>query len=167
MRLDFKKVIRSVFRRSYYVAVSLILVIMFLTAADVIGRYLFNKPVTGTLEVCELTLVGMIMLGIAHTQVEGGHVRIMLFLRRLSPRVKAITGIIHSTLAAGIFGIIAWQGMSAAIIDFNRQLTSDLLRWLPIWPFKVIVSVGAFFLTVELLIELVELINQTREMERA
>lgn len=166
MRLDFKRVSRSVFRRSYYVAVSLILIIMFFTTADVIGRYLLNKPVTGTLEICQLTLVGMIMLGIAHTQVEGGHVRIMLFLRRLSPRAKAITGIIHSTLAAGIFGIVAWQGMLAAIIDFNRQLTSDLLRWLPIWPFKLLVSIGAFFLAVELLIELVEFIRQSREMKR-
>ena len=166
MRLHFKTVSRSVFRRSYYVAVSLILVIMLLTTADVIGRYLFNKPVTGTLEICEFTLIGMIMLGIAHTQAEGGHVRIMLFLRRFSPRAKAITGIVHSTLAAGIFGIVAWQGMSAAIIDFNRNLTSDLLRWLPIWPFKVIVSIGAFFLAVELLIELVEFIRQSREMKR-
>jgi len=159
--LDFNKVSRSVFRKSYYIAVSLVLIIMFYTTADVIGRYLFDKPVTGALEICEFTMVGMILLGIAHIQAEGGHVRITLFLRYFSPRVKAITDIIHSTLAAGIFSIVAWQGMSAAIIDFNRHLTSDLLRWLPIWPFKVIVSIGAFFLAVELLIELVEFIRRT------
>ena len=65
-----------------------------LVVANIFGRYLFNAPVTGTLEFTESLLVLIIFLSLALTQYDGGHIRVTLLTRRLprslGPRVERV-----------------------------------------------------------------------------
>ena len=47
-----------------YVCASLLFFMMALGTVDVIGRYLFNNPILGTLEVFEILLPAIVLLGL-------------------------------------------------------------------------------------------------------
>ena len=36
--------------------------LMLIGASDVIGRYIFNRPITGTLEISQILMAGMVLL---------------------------------------------------------------------------------------------------------
>ncbi len=59
---------------------------MLVVVANIVGRYLFNRPLTGTLEFTESLLVIIIFLSIALTQYDGGHIRVNILTRRLPKR---------------------------------------------------------------------------------
>ena len=54
----------------------LLMALMFLTAADVIGRFFFNKPITGTYELTGLLLAVMIFFSLGAGQLQRNHIEI-------------------------------------------------------------------------------------------
>lgn len=67
------------------VAASLLLMaMMLLTVVDVVGRYVFNRPLAGAFEVTELLLVVLIFAGLPLVAYADGHVT-MDFIDRLLP----------------------------------------------------------------------------------
>ncbi len=78
--------VKVIQRINYYVCIFgmfILLLMMFLTTSDVIGRSFFNKPVTGTFEITKYMLVLLVLLAIAYTQQVKGHVRVPVFLSRM------------------------------------------------------------------------------------
>lgn len=98
----------------------MLFVLMALGAADVVGRYVFNRPILGTMEISEVLLAGVLFFGWAYTQATRGHIRVNLLLPRFSPRVQAMTDTINSILGLVLFSLIGWQAAQIAIITGNR-----------------------------------------------
>ena len=72
-----------------YIAVLSIFVMMLLTSADAIGRYLFNSPIAGAYEVTEKYLMLIaVYLGASFTYREGSNIRIGLVIDRLPRQVR-------------------------------------------------------------------------------
>ncbi len=63
---------------------------MLLDTFDVIGRYLFNHPIIGTMEISTILMAAMILLGLGYTQSQKANIRIEILVSRYPPRVKAI-----------------------------------------------------------------------------
>ena len=76
-----------------YISTGLLLVMLLLGTADVLGRYLFNNPITGTQEIFEILLPGIVLLGWAYAQRFKSHVTVDIIYNRFSPRLKAIVGL--------------------------------------------------------------------------
>ena len=89
--------------------------LMFLGAGDVIGRYLFNKPIMGTMEASEILMAGIVLLSWAYTQRTGGHVRVELFISRYSPRTKAIANFATMFLSLVLFSVIICKSFEIAV----------------------------------------------------
>jgi len=81
----YEKAIKGVTTVLNSITMVLMAVMMFLGAADVVGRYIFNRPIIRTLEMSEVILVSMSMLGLARTQLAKGHIKLEYFTARLSP----------------------------------------------------------------------------------
>lgn len=69
------------------VAGSALTVMMLVTVADVFLRNLFDKPIYGSVELVQGTLVYMVFLGIPETFVRGGHVTVDIADHLFGPRV--------------------------------------------------------------------------------
>ena len=54
--------IRTFNRYLYWSGGGFVLLLMLVTSADVVGRYLLNKPLHGALEMTELGLIAMVTL---------------------------------------------------------------------------------------------------------
>ncbi len=62
-------------------------IIMLLTFCDVIGRYVFNAPIVGTVEVTELLMGMMVYLGVGMTTHVRGHIRVDIVIEPTSCQV--------------------------------------------------------------------------------
>lgn len=62
-------------------------VMMLVTVADVFLRNLFDKPIYGSVELVQTTLVYMVFLGIPETFARGGHVTVDIAGHVFGPRV--------------------------------------------------------------------------------
>ncbi len=149
----FDKAVRKFTNILCYIAVAMLAVLMLLGASDVIGRYFFNKPIKGTLEISEILLAGIVLFGLAYTSSVGGHVRVDTFVLLFSPRLQAIVGCIVSFLSLIIFFLIGWQGAELALQSWERHRSIDVF-FIPIAPFQLFVSIGALAVCLELIVQI-------------
>lgn len=63
---------------------------MCLTAVDVIGRYIFNRPITGALELTEFMMAVVVAFGLSYTQVKKGHVNVDVVTSKLPKKVQEV-----------------------------------------------------------------------------
>jgi TRAP-type C4-dicarboxylate transport system permease small subunit len=129
------------------------LLTMALVVANIIGRYLFNKPLTGTLEFTETLLVLVIFCSIALTQYDGGHIRVVLMTRRLPRHVQRIFTVIAMLAGCAFFiwcSYAAWV-FAAEAYSFGEQEWGEVV--FPLWPVKFVVFFGLATLALQFLLD--------------
>ena len=129
---------------------------MLITAADVLMRDVFNRPIPGTVELSQYMLAVFILLGLAYAQQVKAHVAVSIITSRFSERAQLILSIVTTLIGLFIFLILTWQGW---VVGIEERTVSDMLR-VPQYPFRLLVAVAAFFVCLELLIDLGESIQR-------
>jgi TRAP-type C4-dicarboxylate transport system permease small subunit len=147
-----------------FVGVAMLLAMMFLGAADVIGRYLFNHPIQGAMEGSQLLMAGVALLCWGYTQASKSHISIDLFIMRYPARLQAIMGIAGLFLTIVVFGLITWQSLLLALEAYRQHRMLENIP-LPLFPFKLMVPVGAFILCIESTIQLIQRLYETKTSE--
>jgi len=111
-----------------FCAAVILFVLMMITFADVVARYLFNFPLRGAFEITELMLLVLIFAGLPLVSHADEHVT-MDFIDHMLPRpaLRALERVVHAVCAAVLF-FLTWQiwlkaGKIAAYGD-----TTDVLR---------------------------------------
>jgi len=145
-----------------YVCVGLLLFMMGLGTADVIGRYLFNKPILGTLEVFEILLPAIVLLGLGYTQENRGHVTMELLVTQLSPRTKTILEIATNGCALIISVLILWRGWILTIVYWRMGRTIPTID-VPMFLPQLFVPLGALMLSLVLMVQMLENIIQLKK----
>jgi len=109
-------------------ASALLLCLMVLTFADVVARYLFNRPIRGAFELTELLLLVLIFAGLPLVSQADEHVT-MDFIDRLMPAaaLAALVRVVHAIIAA-IFFFLTWQVLIKAGRISGYGDTTDVLR---------------------------------------
>lgn len=111
------------------VAASAILMgMMLLTFVDVIGRYLFNRPVRGGFEVTELGLLVLIFAGLPLVSHADEHVTMDFIDRMLGARWRVILERAVHVVCAAIFGLGAWLVWLKADRIWEYRDATDVLR---------------------------------------
>ena len=158
----FKKVIHATSSILMYVSTGLLLVMLLLGTTDVLGRYFFNKPVSGTQEIFEILLPGIVLLGWAYAQRSKSHVAVDIIYDRFPPRLKTIVTLSMTCLAMVIALLIMWQGMLLSISYFQM---GRLIRNInvPIFIPRLLVPIGAFALFLVLISDFYDSIQEIRK----
>ena len=147
-----RSAVRWLTRVAAYLGMILLIPMMLLTSAEVVGRGLWDRPIPGTLEMSSYMLAIFLLLGIAYTQQVKGHVRVTMLTSRLPERAREVLGICTTLLTLFIVVILCWQGWQVGI---EETTVSDMLR-IPQRPFRLLVSVGAGLLALELILDIVD-----------
>ena len=134
------------------VGLAILLLMMFLTVGDVVGRYFFNAPISGTFELTKFMLALVVFFAIAYTQVRKGHISIDVVVSRFSPRAQAIIDSITYFFSLGLFSLVTWQSAVHANRLFEAHQVSGVLS-LPIYPFVIAVAVGSLLFCLVLLVD--------------
>ena len=119
------------------------------TVIDVAGRYLFNRPLLGALELSELLMVFLVFGAFAVTELRNGHVDIDVVVTRLSPRGQALSETFAALLSTAFWGAITWRTALHAENVWRAGETTPNLG-LPISPFVWLAAIGTLLFTLAL-----------------
>lgn len=159
MKIALKKIekgIRFIENVMLFICGAIFMLLMLLSTGDVLGRFLFDKPITGTYEMSEIMMGAVVLLGWAYTQRVGEHVSVDLFYNRFPAGMQTITSLIVQLLCLALFIAILIQSWSIAMeatIEGRHFLT---INW-PTGPFYFLVPIGAFFICLEFIIRIFHL----------
>ncbi len=132
---------------------------MFMTAADVSLRYLFNKPIFGSYELSEFMMGFVVASTIAYAALQKAHVNVDLVSSRLPQKAQAGLSIVTNLLALAFFVAIAWRTFFHVGVSFRAMDESPALA-LPIYPFILITAIGFTLLSFAFFIILLESITK-------
>lgn len=157
----FERIVKGIADVLGNIGVVLLGVLMLLGAADVIGRYLFNKPIIGTMEIGEILLASMVVLGWSSTQFAKEHVSVEFFVSRVPRRARLRLNFATTFLSLVLFGLITWQSVVAAKVYHEAGRLVYTIN-LPLAPFQLVVSLGALILCAVFIIQMVQLFRQMK-----
>ena len=141
------------------IAAVMIMVVMFLTSADIIGRYFFNKPVMGAYEITLGLMVFIVFLAFAYTQRVGANMRALILVSRLPKNLQTALNVFALLAGAFIFGIITYMGWGYAMGSFHaREFMTGSLA-LPLYPIKIAVPVGAGLTCLQFILDAIKVVS--------
>ncbi len=146
-----------------YIGGGLILTAMMtLVTCDVVARFIFNHPIHGVTEITEFLMVGMLYLTLAHTQAAKHNIKVEVLITHFPPKLRQGTELFTYILGLLVFAVITWQGVwSAADAWKIGEITFGLVE-LPLFPAKVLVPIGSFFLCLRFLLDILEGLRNLR-----
>jgi TRAP-type C4-dicarboxylate transport system permease small subunit len=133
----------------------LVFLYMFLVAGNITGRYIFNRPVSGTLEIGQLVLASVIFFSLGYTQMLDAHIRVTVVLKSLPQRWQERFQ--AAILATGFLMMIimAWRALPFAVESFRiREVPMSVD--VPVWPTKFIFFIGWSLLGFQFFLEFVD-----------
>ena len=140
--------------------------LMLLTVADVTGRYVFNKPITGTIEISRQMMAFVILLGLALTLVKGIHVRVGLFFEKLPRNLKILAEIVADIMGLVLCSLVTWGSWTQFLDSWIVGEWMPAAVKIPWWPAKLVMPIGLCFISLEffirLLTHLVELTGESK-----
>jgi TRAP-type C4-dicarboxylate transport system permease small subunit len=139
----------------HWIAMVILLLLMFLTVGDVVGRYMVGfipgfGPIPGSFELTEFMLAIIVLTAIGYTQVKGEHISIDMFITKFSPRVRAIIDSVTNFLSLTIFALVTWQTIKYAQLLYESHDVSGVLR-LPVYPFLIVAAIGSLMFCLAML----------------
>lgn len=139
------------------VALVLLLFIMGFVTAEIGGRYLFNSPITGHLELSELFMPAIVFLAMAYTQSTDGHIRLTILVERFSPRWQRVTEMVVLLLSLLALTLLAYYSGKIAYSKFAGGDVTMSPPYFPIWPSSALVSVGLWLTALRVYLQLLHL----------
>lgn len=131
-----------------YLGVATVMVTMVATLTDVLGRYLFNKPLLGATEVGEMSMVAVVFFGAAYTQRIRGHVSVDAVYQRLSYRGRAAVDLFNSVWMAALAALFVWKGVESTVGVWEAGEISVALH-IPLFIIKAWIPLGMLLLVMQ------------------
>jgi len=102
-------------------------ILMFLTFADVVGRYVFNKPIFGAYELTEVLMGWIIFAGLPIVSRAEGHITVDFISAALPDRLRSFQRIVLNLFCAVTAGVMTWRiWVSGARLSNVHETTLEL-----------------------------------------
>ncbi|MFC1867478.1 TRAP transporter small permease [Thermodesulfobacteriota bacterium] len=128
-------------------------VMILIIVVNVMGRYLFKRPLTGSIELVELLSVVVVFFAVAYTQLMRVHVTVDVLTMLMPRKVQGILASIMCFLGGLFFLTLALQGTVLGLADVSPILRSTAILSVPIAPFEFVMAIGAFLLGIKMLLD--------------
>ena len=112
---------------------SVLFLMMLITAVDVVGRYVFNKPLPGGFELTELLLAALIYCGLPLVSARREHIVIDTFDPFFSPRFKRALDMAAEVICAATLAGVGYLIFKRAVRVADYGDTTNVLK-LPLAP---------------------------------
>ena len=108
---------------------TVLFLMMMITAVDVIGRYVFNKPLAGGFEITEMLLAALIYCGLPLVSQRREHIVIDTFDPLMSARVKRALDVLAEIVCSLTLGGIGYLIFRRAVRVAEYGDTTSVLKW--------------------------------------
>jgi TRAP-type C4-dicarboxylate transport system permease small subunit len=140
-----------------YLGAFSLFVMMSLTAADVLGRYVFNSPITGTFELTEFMVLILIFSFLAHAQAHKTHVTVDLILSRFPKKIRVYVELFNHTMSLVLMALITWIGMERAF-ELKEVAEASPNLGIPFYPFAFFLVLGCLVMCIEYIRNLISIV---------
>ena len=130
-----------------------IILTMLLITVEVLLRKFFAFSIVGTVEIVSALMVVIVFLAWSYTESQQGHVRVEFLVQRLGRKTQSVLEAIITLVMLGVFSIMIWQATLYALDAQRVGLLYETAR-VAVFPFRLIVPIGVFFLCLQLVIRL-------------
>ena len=113
--------------------------LMLFTFADVLLRYVFNRPTIGGFELSEYATAIIIATSLAYTTFKKGHIEVDLVILKLSQRRREILNTVTWFVGFILFVLISWQTVQYAM-ELNTTFQASASLNIPTPPFVLILA---------------------------
>jgi len=134
------------------IAASVLSAMMFLIMTDVVLRYVFNSPLSGSYEIIEYMMAILIAFAVVYCAHQQGHVSVDILFDHLPKNFQAILRCLTTLVVFILFLLIAWQNVLYIKETYDQKLTSTIL-YIPTFPFVAAVALGLLALCMVLLVD--------------
>ncbi|MCF8050107.1 MAG: TRAP transporter small permease [Desulfobacterales bacterium] len=137
------------------IGVCFIMILMFFTAAEIVGRYLFNSPIPGYVEDTELMMAAIVFLGFGYAQRKGAHIRMDMVINKIRGRPYHFIHALSALFSLAAYAVICAASFKATWEAYQMGDVTEYL-YTPTWPSKLCVPIGAFFLCTRLFLQMLK-----------
>lgn len=130
-----------------------IFALMCLGVGQIVMRSVFNAPLTGYIDLVELSMASMAFLGAAYCQRLGAHIRMELLVGRLHGRTLWLVESFGLLVALFIIGVLVYYGWGHFVRSYTLGDTTIDAEF-PVWPSKLLVPVAFGIWWLRLLVQL-------------
>jgi TRAP-type mannitol/chloroaromatic compound transport system permease small subunit len=148
-----------------YVISFLIIPMTLIAVTEVILRYVFNRPTIWAWDINMMLLGAFSILSGGYVLLKGGHVTMDVVILRLSPRVRAVIGLITSLVFFFSMAILMWQSAVEARDSLLIREKVNSVWGPPIYPLKMLWPIGAFLLFLQGVVIFIRDLNTARSKE--
>lgn len=125
------------------------------TLADVGGRYLFDRPILGVIELNTIIMPIIVYCSLGITQIRRGHISIDFITTNLKPNLKIKLEIFHYLLGFVFVFVFAWTTWQSALASFRfRESMLIGMETFPIWWAKFFIPIGLWVFAVQYLADI-------------
>lgn len=146
-----RRILHTAIRGITWAAAAALASMVALLVINVVGRYIFNRPFMGTVEIVQVLLVITVFFSVAHTEVRKAHIIFDEAVSRFPRAAQTIVMSAVSFISAAYFILMAWREVVLADSFIRPVMTgTDVLR-IPYFPFCILIALGAILLGLEML----------------
>jgi TRAP-type C4-dicarboxylate transport system permease small subunit len=144
-----------------YVGAGALFVMMCLTTTDVVGRYIFNKPILGAFELTQFLVLILIFSFLAYTQAANSHVAVDLLVTHLPKRMQRFVEFFNHGVCLGLMALITYMAIIKAVELIESGDATVNLR-IPIYPSVFFLVLGCAVMCIEYVRDLMRLFGERK-----
>ncbi len=141
----------------YGVSLLAIFLMMIIITCDAVGRYFLRNPIDGAFELVQnYLMVAAVFLSVSYTYRINGHIRLELFNKYFSPRLKGFFFYLINIFPLVLFALICYQGSIKAWEAWKgREVIVGIVSW-PTFFSYIWIPLGSGLLTLRIFLVLIE-----------
>ena len=149
------------FRLLQWLAAATLFALMGVVSVDVIGRYLFNKPLPAGYEMVQALMGLLVFVTLPLVSRNNDHIALGLLEKRFSGRLDLLRRALVHLFSAAVLGFVTWRlAVHAGKLAAGRDVTPVLQ--MPLAPMAWFMTAAAFAATVLLLVLAFKCFSQRR-----
>jgi TRAP-type C4-dicarboxylate transport system permease small subunit len=137
-----------------YGAVLATAAMVLLTSTDAIGRYLFNRPITGAYEVTEKYLMlGSVFLGCAYSYRRGAFIRVTILTNHFRRSLLMVVNHLVQLFSIVYIIVLTIATILQVLRTYASKMTFNSISQ-PVWPSCAIIPAGLLLMLILMVLDL-------------
>jgi TRAP-type C4-dicarboxylate transport system permease small subunit len=133
--------------------IAILVAVGVLICVDVGLRYLFNRPIVGSIEIIEYALVYITFLGASWAVPRGAHIEIDVAVRSMPRFWQKVCALLSNLISLGVAVVLTVFGAGTSWIAFSRHAFKPTTLEIPTWIVLIIIPIGCALLALRFLRE--------------
>ena len=134
----------------------LVFLMMFITAFEVVARYVFNRPTMWVWPINKQIFAVFILFGGVYALRHGAHIRIEMVYSSFPPKFKRFARIVDSLAFLSFMGVLIWQGSWVGWNSLMSFETAGGAFPIPLYPIKLFIPLVAILFIIQELANLIK-----------